>query len=457
MDNNVANLLITLLTIVNLCIYLFLIGKLVRKWGYSKAHNRFIILLFLVFFWIAARYLEDFAKLPYIFFTKIDFSLAALISGVYASFAIHFSGYWKKFSAQKEFAFFTPPIFLALLSLTSVIYRVTGFRTYEYHWPYLVYIILLIVYFIIVGIGSIFSKYLHSAGIQRQQLWYVCFGSVTAIVTLISESVNQAIGTTRSANIDHLLLNTSILFVGLAAYAMAKHRFLDIRIVIKRSVVRALSFFIVFGLYLLLVLLLKDNLVASTKEINPISLIVLGLFIFVTVEPLRKYVYHFVDKRFELHDRQQERIQKQLQIVLKSQQSLSDLEQAIRKAFKETAKVDAVFYYDADDQMLLGKPALRAYLQATAKVVITEEMPYRLDEDVRFKQVNDEVKGGTATAFVPIGQNEIFVGCFVLGQRKGKVAYSAQEVAAMKLLQSQATDAFLNARLYKQAVERIKV
>ncbi|MEK7518611.1 MAG: GAF domain-containing protein [Patescibacteria group bacterium] len=89
--------------------------------------------------------------------------------------------------------------------------------------------------------------------------------------------------------------------------------------------------------------------------------------------------------------------------------------------------------------------------------MICEELLYRLDEDPRFKQVNDEVKGGIVTAYVPIGQNEIFVGSFVLGQRKGKVAYSAQEVTAMKLLQSQATEAFLNARLYKQVVERIKV
>lgn len=457
MESNLAELLVALLTIVNLCVYLFLIGKLVRKWGFSKAHNRFIVLLFLVFFWITTRYLENVQELPHTLLTKIDFSLAALISGVYASFAIHFTGLWKKFDTRKELLLFVIPVLFGILSFTDVFLRVTGFRTYDYHFAYFIYIGSLIVFFFIIGIGSLITKLRSSTGIQHQQLGYVAFGSVTAITILIYDSINNAVGAPRAIIIDRLFFNASILFVALAAYAMAKHRFLDIRIVIKRSAVRALSFLIVFGLYLLLVLLLKDNLIASTKEINPISLIVLGLFIFVTVEPLRKYIYNFVDKRFELHDRQQERIQKQLQIVLKSQQSLSDLEQAIRKAFQDTAKVDTVDYIDADDQKLIGKPALRAYLQATGKIVICEELPYRLDEDPRFKQVNDEVKGGTATAYVPIGQNEIFAGCFVLGQRKGKVAYSAQEVSAMKLLQSQATDAFLNARLYKQAVERIRL
>jgi len=457
MESNFAELLVVLLTVVNLCVYLFIIGKLVKKWGFSKAHNRFIVLLFLVFFWITTRYLENVPELPHTFLTKIDFSLAALISGVYASFAIHFSGLWKKFSVRNEVALFIIPLILSVISFTNIIVRVTDFRTYEYHFVYFFYISALILFFIIIGIGSLLTRLRNSTGIQRQQLGYIAFGSITAISILIYDSINNAVGVPRPIIIDRLFFNASILFVALAAYAMAKHRFLDIRIVIKRSVVRVLSFLIVFGLYLLLILILKDNLVASTKEINPISIMILGLFIFVTVEPLRKYIYNFVDKRFELHDRQQERIQKQLQIVLKSQRSLSDLEQAIRKAFQETASVDNVDYIDADDQKLIGKPALRAFLQSTGKIVICEELPYRLDEDPRFKQVNDEVKGGTVTAYVPVGQNEIFVGCFVLGQRKGKVAYSAQEVSAMKLLQSQATDAFLNARLYKQAVERIKV
>jgi GAF domain-containing protein len=119
--------------------------------------------------------------------------------------------------------------------------------------------------------------------------------------------------------------------------------------------------------------------------------------------------------------------------------------------------VEMVDFVDADDQKLIGKPALRAYLQSTGKIVICEELPYRLDEDPRFKQVNEEVKDSASTAYVPIGQNEIFVGSWMLGPRKGKAAYSAQEVATLKDLQRQATDAMLNARLYKQAVERIRV
>jgi hypothetical protein len=45
----------------------------------------------------------------------------------------------------------------------------------------------------------------------------------------------------------------------------------------------------------------------------------------------------------------------------------------------------------------------------------------------------------------------------MVGLWKGKVVYSAQEVSAMKFLHSQVTEAFLYARLYKQAVERIRV
>lgn len=428
----------------------------------GKAQRRFFIVVLLSFLWTI---MVNLILLPsvrsheniYVFIAKCDFSTAMLIAGFFVVFALHYPNQNSKLSGKREFIILLPTLIFALLSFSPwiVAFPIPGLKNTAAGYP--IYAVIQIIYFIFLGCGVLIKKYINSHGIQRMQLGLLSTGYIFSIVILLINSVYANLVGEIPLPIDRLTTNASLLFLCVAAYAMIRYRFLDIRIVIQRGTIRIVSLFVVLVFYFILLLILAEPLFTNPNSVAPWAYVALGLIILGTVEPLRKYVTVFIDKRFELHDRKQERIQKQLQIVLKSQQSLSDLEQAIRKAFQETACVDTVDYVDADDQKLIGKPALRAYLQSTGKIVICEELPYRLDEDVRFIQVNDEVKGGAATAYVPIGQSEIFVGCFMLGPRKGKVAYSAQEVSTMKLLQSQATEAFLNARLYKQAVERIRV
>ncbi len=460
---NSVRLAIYLLSVINVGLFVFLAVLALRGWRKSFGNRYYFFVILFSFLWLVSvniDALETSSSTFNTFLSAINLITAVLVAFSFAQFSWHFP---IKISQPK---FVTVLKYLATLSALILLFSTSFFgadffpkgNEFLGYAPnyYAVYISGVA---ILVGIGGygIIKSFQVAKGIKRKQLGYVAFGFLLPMGFLVVLSAYASIIRPISAEIYVLFTNAGLMFSLLTVRAIFLYRFLDIRVILQRSMVRITSFLALLLVYLLLILILRDTLISETKQLNPVSLIVVGLLIILTVEPLRKYIYNFVDKRFELHDRQQERIQKQLQIVLKSQRSFSDLEQAIRKAFQGTASVDTVDYVDADDQKIISKPALRAYLQSTGKIVITEELSYRLDEDVRFKQVNEEVKGGTTTAYVPIGQNEIFVGCLVLGQRKGKVAYSAQEVSAMKLLQSQATEAFLNARLYKQAVERIRV
>lgn len=450
---------IYLLSVINVGLFAFLGFLALKSWGKSLGNKYFFFVVLSSFIWLVSVNLDalETIKGPInIFLSNVDLITAVLVAFFFAQFSWQFP--------KRNYQLKTYIVLKYLLTGVALILPfVTDFTKDDYtfleYTPkfYAIYIICLGIIALGYGGYGIYINLKESSGISKKQLQYVAYGYLLPMGFLVALSAYASIIRPVSPEMYVLYTNVGLMFSLLTVRAIFQYRFLDIRVVLQRSLVRIVSFLALLVVYLLLILVLRDTLISETKQLNLTSLIVVGLLIILTVEPLRKYIYNFVDKRFELHDRQQERIQKQLQIVLKSQQSLSELEQAIRKAFQETANVDTVSYVDADDPKLIGKPALRAYVQSTGKIVICEELPYRLDEDVRFKQVNDEVKGGTATAYVPIGQNEIFVGSFVLGPRKGKVAYSAQEVSSMKLLQSQSTEAFLNARLYKQAVERIRV
>jgi hypothetical protein len=455
---NSIRLAIYLLSAINVGLFIFVALLAIRGWKKSIGNKYYFFVILFSFLWLVSVNIDalDTSSSRFNYYL----SVADLITAIFVAYSFaQFSWQFPKKIVQMKIVtllkYVAVGVSLVLPFVTEFFPKGSEFLAYNER-NYAIYISGVA---FLVGIGGygIIKNFRDTTGIKKKQLGYVSFGFLLPMGFLVALSAYSSLIRPISADGYVLYTNVGLMFSLLTVRAIFQYRFLDIRVFLQRSLVRISSFLALLLVYLLLILVLRDTLISETKQLNPISAIVVGLLIILTVEPLRKYIYNFVDKRFELYDRQKDRIQKQLQIVLKSQRSLSDLEQAIRKAFQETACVDTVDYVDADDQKLIGKPALRAYLQSTGKIVICEELPYRLDEDVRFKQVNDEVKGGTATAYVPIGQNEIFVGCFVLGQRKGKTAYSAQEVSAMKLLQSQATDAFLNARLYKQAVERIRV
>jgi hypothetical protein len=454
---NSIRLAIYLLSAINVGLFIFLAYLALKGWRKNITNRYYFTLLVSIIVWLLIINVEGLHGNNTLF-SRFDFFFVSSVCFCFSLFARSYIPIRRRNRIVQYISFVVYAI-LIFLSFSHVVFtRVNTSGPYEISKPLYAFYILLLT-FLAIGVGGItlYKQWKKSEGILRRQLGYVLFGFTLPTVILLVISAYNVFVKHVSDDFYSFVTNIGIIFALLCTNAIFRYRFLDIRVVLQRSIVRIVSFLALLLVYLLLILVLRDTLISETKELNPTSLVVVGLLIILTVEPLRKYIYNFVDKRFELHDRQQERIQQQLQIVLKSQRSLADLEQAIRKAFQETASVDTVDYVDADDQKLIGKPALRAYLQSTGKIVICEEMPYRLDEDARFKQVNDEVKGGLATAYVPIGQNEIFVGSFMLGPRKGKVAYSAQEVSAIKLLQSQATDAFLNARLYKQAVERIRV
>lgn len=451
------NTLLIIITFINLSAFAVIAAVMVRRWRVGDANKWFFFMLLFGGLWVLDSFVQ--AILPQInnILTHSNFAIAALTAGSVTAFALHYPKSNTSLTTNRLLLILLPIVITTGLSFTDLFIKPITFKTVEPRPLFFLYFVIISVYFLVVPAISLFIKWKKAIGIPKLQIQTFLVGYLIAICIQLGESAYINIIGPLSVTADRIIINLTLPFIVFSAYSIARYRFLDVRIVMQRSLVRLTSFLVLLLIYLLLILFLRDSLISQTKEFNPVSLIVVGLLIILTVEPLRKYIYNFVDKRFELHDQQQERIQRQVQIVLKSQQTLSDLEQVIKKVLQESAKVDTVVYLEANDNKLIGKPALRAYLQSTGKVVITEELSYRLDEDPRYKQVNDEVKSDTVTAYVPIGQNEIFAGCFALGQRKGKAAYSAQEISAMKVMQSQATEAFLNARLYKQAVERIGV
>jgi GAF domain-containing protein len=168
-------------------------------------------------------------------------------------------------------------------------------------------------------------------------------------------------------------------------------------------------------------------------------------------------LHSVVDKIFESNSIKQEESQKKIRLTLRSQQTVENLQLSISKITQELFNVESSQFLDKSASYLQDNKETSQYLKSTGKILIPEELPYRFEEEERFFSIHQELEKTDYSALVPLGQDDIFMGCIVLGKRKNHAAYTVEEVREMKQLQDQFTEALWNARLYQQAIARIKI
>lgn len=453
--------IIYIITFINIAIYLYLIFLLAKKWRSGKAQRRFLLVILFSLLWVIDVVLENqtFWSIPiYKIISQFNYSLAILVAGFVSVFAIHFPKENKNFSTKKELLFFVPIIVTAILSFTELFVRVVSVREVQVNYVgYFVYLAIILIYFVIITGNTLVRKYKSTTGIPRQQLKYFVFGYSFSIAILIVQSVITNVKGLLPTHLDLLFTNASLIFSAFAVYAIVKFRFLDVKFALKKGAIRLLSFVIIFGVYLFAILSLKESINLSSSTSQTTFLIVATLIVVITIEPIRKLVHSIVDKAFESQDKKKEETRKRIYIALKSQQQYENLITSVQGILKDIYDVESIDFLASDSDFFKQKKETYHYFKNTGHILIPEELSYRLEEAEQYFHLHNELKDEPYSALMSIGQAELFIGCFVLGKRKNSKAYTVEEVREMKKLQDQFTEALLNARLYQQAIARIKI
>jgi hypothetical protein len=449
------NPLLHLITILNLGFFVTTICFVLKKWRRSKAHRRFAFVLIFGFLWVLDSYLQGFKTTYFIFLTYANFAIAACAAGAMASFALHYPNENIKLTLRKEILFQLPIIFTAILSFTGLFVQPVSFKIIEQTPYYYIYFFVIIVYFLILSIGKLLRTYVSSTGIQRQQVKMFLLGYAIAIFFQLGESfyINTVQGI--PVNVDRIIFNITIFFTGLASYAIIRYRFLDLRVTIQRGAIRALTFLIVFGLYLLGILLIHESIRPQTRDGDVMFLVIVTLVVVLTVEPIRKFIFKKVDLLFDSNEEKQRRMRERIRLATTTQQTHEALMATALDFVRATSGFQDVSFVESRNDFFHGKIATRSYLERFGRMVVTGELPYRLEENEAFVDILNELKGSGVGLLLPIGKGELFMGCFVIRSQQNSI-FPSQTIQALKDLQFQISDAIIGARLYKQAVERIK-
>jgi signal transduction histidine kinase len=201
----------------------------------SRTHRFFFAWVVFSVLWMIFNYMENVPSFPFAarsFFLKADFSAAMLGAGFILLFVMNFID--KEAAPKKLALLFLPAAVLSALSfspwlLSSTSLAETGEIRFTEGLVFFFYAPVLILYFI-APIVMLLRQRRHAPPVLRGQMTSIVSG--LAAFTVVSLTVNLFFQNSLSAEWFRIGIYAMIFFIVGVAWAIAKHRFLQIRFVI---------------------------------------------------------------------------------------------------------------------------------------------------------------------------------------------------------------------------------
>jgi len=262
-------------------------------------------------------------------------------------------------------------------------------------------------------------------------------------------------------------LTISALFIGggSIAWAIIRHRFLDVRTLVRQSLVYSLTSALILGIYFLLITQLSNfmqSILGRKVPILEIGYIILAILLF---QPIMSWMEDLV-KRLLLKDRADYRIMMEtFSRKIISILDLDELKQTIFDALKKEMLVEEVnlCLYDSKNKsfslfsedrsfFLLEDDPLIEHLKSRDRPCFLDELKPK-EESPLFKTLSEV----DIFLIVPLSSPEEFIGFFGLSKKITGFKYSYEDLTLLKILANQFVIAYKNARLYEESLERQKI
>ncbi len=450
----------------NTLVAVTVLAKGVRK----VAHWLFFILILIFNGWIIGNYFTHFANnaSQSLFANNTTYFFGVFIVPIFILFVYYFPRK-SNFSWYRYILLILPAIFAAVLAffnkyITSVQLVPGKLNVLENNQTWLIFYALIVAGYVVVYLFILGKKIRREPSMNQVKLKYVLSGFV--IASAIGIFFDLLVPITQKETTIGLFGSYGTIFITVSvAYAILRYRLMDISIVIRKSAVQLLTFILLFAIYAYALLLVQRGSSSAVSLNSNTSLLITIFIIAITIEPLRKFIYKWIDGMFENKERQRQEALKRLQMVSASttqfQSLLTRTEDELSKAIGQ--KPDFLMV-DRQRQELVaedGKTSLGqldgAVLQKilTGKILIADELSYRIENgETSLQPVQAWFGKHQFAAIVPLGSGEECIGLFAFPQR-GSAVFTTDVVRFLRSFQDQLQFAFANALAYKQAIERI--
>jgi putative nucleotidyltransferase with HDIG domain len=258
----------------------------------------------------------------------------------------------------------------------------------------------------------------------------------------------------------------------LISYAILRHQLLDIKVIIRKSVLYSVPT-VIIGTAYFLIISLAFSLLETYSEIQifGVSLFVAILTALVT-QPFRDMAQSFIDKMFfrEKYDSSLmlQRLSSRTALVL----DLDQVTNMILKDLTETLHIKNAAFFLKRGAGFGYYLSSQIGLEPFIKIRMSENHPIALwltthknvlrknDLDVQpyfralWRKERDDLEKLSGELFIPLLVKTELVGIFVIGQKRSEQGYSQDDELTLTTLANQTAVAIENARLYKIEQDR---
>lgn len=307
---------------------------------------------------------------------------------------------------------------------------------------------------IVASAWVLINKYLHSTGFLRLQLKYITLGiSLSFGLTLLATLILPLV-----FNIT-LLIPISPLFLLIAAvatsYSILKHRLLDIRLVLARTIAYALlvvilSAFYVASVFVVSSLFLDD----SVGQTHTLTYAVLALFVAFTFDPLRRLLEKATNRILFKNSYNSNTLLSQLTHVMATTLDLQQLtKQTLQVLLKTTQVSRGAFLLFSEsnfyDLVFQGFKSTPRYTLDQINLLFAKNRPLLLDEETDEK-VAQLMREMDISLVMPLFVGSATKGLLVLSEKRSGELYTQQDLEVIRIFGPEVAVAINNSQSYEE-------
>lgn len=316
-------------------------------------------------------------------------------------------------------------------------------------------------FFAVYGVYEILKAYNNSTGIEKNRIRYVLIGT---IIGWIGGGSNYLLW--YDIPIFPVLNITISIYMIMIAYAIVRHQLMDIEVIIKRTLVFASLFTIVFGIFVGITVLLQQFIGRSN---NILGFAISSLVIIFTVRPLEIFLIKITDrylfqKKYDYKHLIRDFMDELKTMVLNTtdiaQSTVDFLNTSIRPITsavfmynKFTSQYDLVASSDFKDKDLkiAGSSELVKVLGDTGKILLLKD-----DNKLISFQERDRFAVLSIELIIPLLIHKELIGFLCLAKKKSDEDYSNDDTEALSDLSGALSISLNNAQLFDERADAEK-
>jgi signal transduction histidine kinase len=430
----------------------------------GNIHRSFTALIISMSAWTIANYLADQQSDAVLLWNRLTF-LGPLGMALSAYLFLEYLA-GKKRLFLRHWAVIFGTIFATVISLSnytvvSVVPRYIGGRVEGYNldrgYGYWVVILWLMIAALVI-VYMAFKLYVKARGILKTQLRFIFTGFFTcAFLSIVTNVVFPLLlHTTKYTKYAPL---STLALSGAISYAILKHRFLDIRAVVARSVAYVILIGLLAGVYLtslyaLSILVFRRLPSTGPQDILNVVIITTLLILF---QFLRKFFEKFTNSVFYRDAYDTQEVLGKLSRIITKEILIENLQDGVLKTicaslhvssgqFIVTTEKTGIFTSRIHGQWSNPFPDILILEKLGAELVVHDELPVSSHKSKLMKAIGCKVS-------LPLLVSGEIVGYILLGEKKSGDMYTVQDINLLEVVEGELAISVKNARSYKEIAE----